>query len=58
MEIGFDIDVTIDPPSPACGTTAGALSPMARSILESGDPAFDEDQWREYLDMAKIPARF
>ena len=58
MEIGFDIDVAIDPPSPACGTTAGALSPMARSIMESGDPAFDEDKWRTYLDMAKIPARF
>jgi phospholipase C len=58
MEIGFDIDVPIDPPSAECGTTAGALSPMARSILESGDPAFDEDRWRTYLDMVKIPARF
>jgi phospholipase C len=58
MEIGFDIDVAIDPPSPACGTTGGALTPMARSIMESGDPAFDEDKWRTYLDMVKIPARF
>ncbi len=57
-EIGFDIDVTIDPPSPACATTTGALSPMAQSILESGDPAFDEDRWRTYLDMAGFPARF
>jgi hypothetical protein len=31
---------------------------MAQSILESGDPAFDEGKWRDYLDMAKIPARF
>ena len=58
MEIGFDIDVAIDPPSPACGTTGGALSPMARSIMESGDPAFDEDKWRTYLDTVKIPAKF
>ena len=57
MEIGFDIDVTIDPPGPACGTT-GTLSPMARSIMESGDPAFDEGRWRQWLDMAKLPANF
>ena len=58
VEIGFDIDVTIDPPSPACGTTAGDLSPMSRSVLEANDPAFDEDRWRSYLDMAKLPAKF
>jgi phospholipase C len=58
MEIGFDIDMTIDPPSAACATSGAGSSPMAQSILEGGDPAFDEDRWRTWLDMAKMPARF
>jgi hypothetical protein len=28
---------------------------MARSVLESNDPAFDEGRWREYLDRVHIP---
>ncbi len=58
MELNFNIDVPIAAPSPACGTTAGALSPMARSILEADDPAFDETLWREYLDRVKFPVKF
>ena len=57
MELNFNIDVPIAAPSPACGTTAGALSPMARSILEADDPAFDETLWREYLDRVQVPGQ-
>jgi phospholipase C len=58
MELNFNVDVPIAAPSPACATTAGALSPMARSILEADDPAFDETLWREYLDRVKFPVKF
>ena len=38
--LGFDLDaITIDPPSPACGTGPTALSNIARSVLEANDPA-------------------
>lgn len=57
--LGFDLDaITIDPPSPACGTGPTALSNMARSVLEANDPAFDEIKWQTYLDQVsfKIPS--
>ena len=58
--------------TPTCGSTStcrstrrprpaaprAALSPMARSVLEANDPAFDEDRWRAYLEQAGIPASF
>lgn len=56
-DLGFDIDgLAIDPPSAPCGTAAaGDLSAMARSVLEAGDPAFDEARWRTYLDSIGQP---
>ena len=57
-DLGFDIDMTIDPPSAACGTGPAGLSAMARSVLEADDPAFGEAEWNTYLDRTgfKIPA--
>ena len=54
----FDINLAIDPPSPACGTAPAPLSAMARSVLEADDPAFDELAWKTYLDRQgfKLPA--
>lgn len=54
----FDINLPIDPPSPACGTGPAPLSAMARSVLEADDPAFDELAWKTYLDRQgfKLPA--
>ena len=31
---------------------------MARSVLESNDPAFDETLWREYLDREHFQVNF
>ena len=57
-ELYFNIDLSIDPPSPACGTAPAPLSTMARSVLEADDPAFDELAWKTYLDRQgfKLPA--
>jgi phospholipase C len=57
VDVHFDIDMTIDPPSAPCGAE-GDLSAMARSVLEANDPAFDEARWREYLDRVGVPATF
>ena len=56
-DLHFDIDVVIDPPSAACGTGVAGLSPMARSVLEADDPAFDETKWRTYLESIGRPLR-
>jgi hypothetical protein len=58
MDLHFNIDLPIGAPSPACASDAGALSPMARSVLESNDPAFDEMLWREYLDREHFRVNF
>ncbi len=57
IDLDFDIDVTIDPPSPACGTTGAGVSAMARSVLEADDPAFDEGRWNAYLDLVGMARR-
>ncbi len=56
-EMYFDLNAPIAPPTPPCGTPA-ALSPMARSVLEANDPAFDQNAWHTYLDREgfKAPA--
>ncbi len=56
-DLHFDIDVTIDPPSAACGTGGAAMTAMQRSVLEADDPAFDENRWRTYLDTVGLPLR-
>jgi phospholipase C len=59
-DLHFDIDVTIDPPSPPCGTGgigAAGLTAMQRSVLESDDPAFDEDRWHTYVDSIGLRRR-
>ena len=56
-EMWFDINMTIDPPSAACGAEGSGPSAMASSILEANDPAFDETLWRDYLDRSGFSAR-
>ncbi|MGZ4711733.1 MAG: alkaline phosphatase family protein [Acidimicrobiia bacterium] len=55
MDLEFDIDMTIDPPSAACGSGVSGLSTMQRSVLEANDPAFDEGRWSTYLDSVGHP---
>jgi phospholipase C len=49
IDVNFEVDQPIDPPSPPCAT-GGGLSAMARSVLEADDPAFDAARWNPYLE--------
>jgi hypothetical protein len=47
LEPNFDLSLSLDAPSAACGTEGTSLRALQST---NGDDAFNEDAWRLYLD--------